>query len=99
VRLLLPQPLQSKPEVVMEDMESDHAAKDRPGPGEPIREVNISTDEEDAELAYDHTHFQRDKIKRCYFHYYRGCRIIIERGATIEEFDEHASRVRAVLDA
>jgi hypothetical protein len=42
----------------MEDMESDDIARDRPGPGEPIREASTTTDEEDAELVYDHTHFR-----------------------------------------
>jgi hypothetical protein len=51
------------------------------------------------ELVYDHTRFWRDKIRRRYFSYYHERRIIIERGATIEEFDERAPRVWAILDA
>jgi hypothetical protein len=47
----------SEPEVVMEDVESDDAARDRPVPGKPIKEASTTTDEEDAELAYDHTCF------------------------------------------
>jgi hypothetical protein len=84
---------------MMEDVESDDATRDRPILGEPIREASTTTDEEDAELVYDHNCFQRDKVRRRYFRYYHGRRIIIERGATIEEFDECAPRVRAVLDA
>jgi hypothetical protein len=84
---------------VIEDVESDDTAKDRPVPGEPIREASTATNEEDAELVYDHTRFRRDKVKRRYFRYYHGRRIINERGATIEEFDDHASMVWAVLDA
>jgi hypothetical protein len=83
----------------MEDVESDDAARDRPVPSELIIEANTATDEEDAELVYDHTYFPRDKVRHQYFCYYHGSRIIIERGATIEEFDERALRVRAVLDA
>ena len=83
----------------MEDVESNDAARHRLGPGEPIRETSTAMDEEDVELIYDHTHFQRDKIRRCYFHYYHGRWIIVERGAIIEEFEERALRVWAVLDA
>jgi hypothetical protein len=75
------------------------AARDRPVPGEPIREANIATNEEDAELVYDHTRFQKDKVRCRYIGYYHGCWIIVERGAMIEEFDECAPRVRALLDA
>jgi hypothetical protein len=83
----------------MEDVESDNAARDRPVPGESIRKASTAMDEEDSEFVYDHTHFQRDKVRRRYFHYYHGRRIVIERVATIEEFDERAPRVRVVLDA
>jgi hypothetical protein len=93
-------PLQeSEPKVVMEDMESDDAARDNPSLGEPIREVSTATDKEDAKLVYDHTRFWRDKVRRRYFHYYHGCMIIVERGAMKEEFDECTLRVRTVLDA
>ena len=83
----------------MKDVESDDAARHRPGPSEPIREASTATDEEDAELVYDHTHFWRDKVRRRYFCYYHGCMIIVKRGTIIEEFDECASRVWIVLDA
>jgi hypothetical protein len=83
----------------MEDVESDDTVRDRPVPGEPIREASTATDDEDAELVYDHTRFQRDKVKRRYFYYYHGRRIIVERGAMIKEFDERAPRVWVVLDA
>jgi hypothetical protein len=89
----------SKLKVVMEDVESDDAARDRPVPGEPIREVTTSMDEEDAKLVYDHTLFRRDKVRHRYFCYYHEHMIIIERGATMEEFDKCALRVWAVLDA
>jgi hypothetical protein len=69
----------------MEDVKSDDAARHRPVPGEPIREASTTTDEKDAELVYDHTRFWRDKVRCRYFRYYHGCKIIIERGATIEE--------------
>jgi hypothetical protein len=49
---------------MMEDVESDDAARDRLLPSEPIREANTATDEEDAELVYNHTHFRRDKARR-----------------------------------
>jgi hypothetical protein len=68
-------------EVVMEDVESDEAVRDRPVLSEPISEASTGTDEEDAELVYYHTHFQRDKVRCRYFRYYHGRRIIIERGA------------------
>ena len=84
---------------MMEDVESDDIAKHRLGLGEPIREASTTTNEEDAELVYDHTRFWRDRVKRCYFRYYHEYRIIVERGGIIEEFDERALRVRAVLDA
>jgi hypothetical protein len=84
---------------MMEDVVSDNAVGDRPVPGELIKEASIATDEEDAELEYDHTRFRKDKVKRQYFRYYHGSTIIIEKGAAIEEFDERAPRVRAVLDA
>jgi hypothetical protein len=90
---------ESELEVMMEDVNGDDAAKDRPITGEPIREASTDTDEEDSELVYDHTRFRRDKAKRRYFHYYHGRRIIIKRGATIEEFNERAPRVRAMVDA
>jgi hypothetical protein len=83
----------------MEDVGSDDIARDKPVPGELIREASTATNEEDSKLVYDHTRFCREKARRQYFHYYHGRRIIIERGVTIEEFDERASRVRAVLDA
>jgi hypothetical protein len=91
---------ESEPEIAMDvDTESDDTAEGGPVPGEPIREGNTATDRDDDDLVYDHTRFRWDKVKRRYTHYYHGRRIIIERGATIEEFDEHVSRVRAVLDA
>jgi hypothetical protein len=83
----------------MEDIDGDDDTRDRPVTGEPIREANTTTDEEDSELVYDHTCFRRDKARRRYFRYYHGCRIIIVKGADIEEFDECVSRVRAVQDA
>jgi hypothetical protein len=82
----------------MEDVESDNATRDRPVPSEPIREASTAIEEEDAELVYDHTRFRRDKVRCRYFRYYHGHRIIIERGAAIEVFDEHAPRVWVVLD-
>ena len=90
---------ESEPEVVMEDTESDDAARDRPVLDELIKETSTATDEEDAELVYDHTRFRRDKVRCRYFRYYHGRRIIIERGAATEDFDERAPRVRAMLDA
>jgi NACalpha-BTF3-like transcription factor len=67
---------ESELEVVMEDAESDDTAKDRLVPSELIREANTATDEEDVELVYNHTHFQRDKVRRQYFRYYPGRKII-----------------------
>jgi hypothetical protein len=55
---------ESESEVMMEDMESDNAAKDKPVPGEPIKEASTTTNEEDAELVYDHTSFRREKVRR-----------------------------------
>jgi hypothetical protein len=78
---------------MMEDVESDNAARDRPILGEPIREASTTTDEEDAKLVYDHTHFRRDKVRPRYFHYCHVPKIIVERGATIEEFDEHGVQI------
>jgi hypothetical protein len=63
-RLRTPSP---KLKVVMEDVESDDAARDRPVPSEPIREATTATDEEDVKLVYDHTHFWRDKVRHRYF--------------------------------
>jgi hypothetical protein len=57
------QDLESEPEVEMEDVESDAAAKDRSVPGEPIREASTTIDEEDTELVYDHNHLWRDKVR------------------------------------
>jgi hypothetical protein len=93
------QDLESELKVLMEDVESDDAARDRPALGEPIREASTAIDEEDIELVYDHTHFWKDKVRCRYFRYHHVCRIIIKRGPTIEEFDERASRVQVVLDA
>jgi hypothetical protein len=90
---------ESEPEVVMEDVESADAAKDRSSPSELIREASSTTDKDDAKLVYDHTRFQKDKVRRRYFHYYHRCRIIVERRAIIEEFDECTPRVQAMLDA
>ena len=83
----------------MEEAMSDDTTRDRPVPGEPIRGASTATDKEDEELVYDRIRFWRDKVRRRYFRYYHRRRIIVERGAVIEEFDEHAPRVRAVLDA
>jgi hypothetical protein len=55
---------ESEPEVVMDiDTESDDTAGDRLVPGEPIREGSTATDRDDDDLVYDHTSFQRDKVK------------------------------------
>ena len=62
----------------MEDVKSDNATRNKLGPGEPMPSTTM--DEEDAELVYDHTRFWRDKVRHRYFHYYHGCRIIVERG-------------------
>jgi hypothetical protein len=83
----------------MEDVGSDDIAEGRPVLGTSIREASTATDKEDANLVYDHTRFRRDKVKRRYFCFYHECRIIVERGAAIEEFDGHAPRIQAVLDA
>jgi hypothetical protein len=48
----------------MEDVESNDAARDWLVPGEPIKEVNTATDKEDDELVYDHTRFQKNKVRR-----------------------------------
>ena len=53
----------------------------------------------DVELVYNDTHFRKDKFRPCYFRFYHGCMIIVERVAIIEEFDKHEPRVRAMLDA
>jgi hypothetical protein len=82
----------------MEDVEGDDDTRDKPIPSEPIREVSTAINE-DSELVYDHTHFRGDKARCRYFCYYHGCKIIIEKGAVIEEFDERTPRVRVVLDA
>jgi hypothetical protein len=81
------------------DTESDDTAGGGPVPGEPIREGSTATDRDDDDLVYDHTRFRRDKVRHRYTRYYHRCRIIIERGSIIEEFNECAPRVRAVLDA
>ena len=93
------QDLDSDQEVTMEEAASDDTTKNRPVPEEPIRGANTATNKEDEDLVYDGTRFRRDKVKRRYFRYYHGRRIIMERGAVVEEFDEHALRVRVVLDA
>jgi hypothetical protein len=80
------------------DTESDDTVGGRPVPGEPISEGSTATNRDDDDLVYDHTHFRRDKVRRRYTRYYHGRWIIIERGATIEEFDENVMRVRAMLD-
>jgi hypothetical protein len=54
----------------MEDVGSDDTAKDRPILGASIREASTAMDEEDANLVYDHTRFQRDKVKHRYFRCY-----------------------------
>jgi hypothetical protein len=77
----------------MEDAESDDTARDRVVPGELIKEANTAID------RLVHTRFWSDKVRRQYFRYYQGCRIIIGKGVTIEEFDERAPRVWALLDA
>ena len=92
------QDLESEPEVVMEDVESGDAARHKPSPGEPIRKASTIIYEEDAELVYNHTRFQRDKVKHRYIHYYHERRITVEKGVIIKEFDECTSRVQAVLD-
>jgi hypothetical protein len=81
------------------ETESDDTAGGRPVLGEPIREGSTATNRDDDDLVYDHTCFWRDKVRRRYTRYYHGRRIIIEGGAAIEEFNERALRVRAVLDA
>jgi hypothetical protein len=43
---------------------SDDTVGDSPVSGVPIREASTATDEEDADLVYDHTHFRRDKVRR-----------------------------------
>ena len=83
----------------MEEAASDDTTRDRPVPGEPIRGASMATGEEDEDLVYDRTRFWRDKVRNCYFRYYHGHWIIMERGVVVEEFDELAPRVRAVLDA
>jgi hypothetical protein len=88
---------ESEPEVEMEDVGSDDSVGDRSVPGTPIREASTATDEEDADLVYDHTRFRRDKVRCRYFHYYHERKIIVERGVAIEEFDGCASRIQAVL--
>jgi hypothetical protein len=80
------------------DTESDDTVGGRLVPGKLIREGSTAIDRGDYDLVYVHTCFQRDKVKRRYTRYYHGRGIIIERGATIEEFDERASKVRAMLD-
>jgi hypothetical protein len=84
---------------MMEDVDGDDATRDKPVTGELIIETNTATNEEDSELVYNHTHFRRDKTRCRYFRYYHVPKIIIKRGAAIKEFNERASRVRAVLDA
>jgi hypothetical protein len=83
----------------MEDLESDDVAKNKPGLGEPIKKASTATDEEDDDLVYNHTCFRTNKVGHRYFRYYHGYRIIVKKGAIIEEFDECTSRVRAVMDA
>jgi hypothetical protein len=91
---------ESKPKIAMDvNTKSDDTAEGRPVPGEPIHEGSTTMDRDDDDLVYDHTCFQRDKVRCRYTHYYHGRRIIIERGATIKEFDERVPRVRVVLDA
>jgi hypothetical protein len=80
------------------DTKNDDTVRGRPVPGEPIRKGSTA-DRDDDDLVYDYTCFRRDKVRRRYTRYYHGRRIIIERGAAIEEFDECAPRVQAVLDA
>jgi hypothetical protein len=54
---------ESEPKVVMEDVESDDATRDRLVLGKPIREASTAMDGEDAELVYEHTHFWKDKVR------------------------------------
>jgi hypothetical protein len=90
---------ESEQKVMMGDVGSDDTTRDRPVPSAPIREANTATDKEDPNLVYDHTCFQRDKVRRRYFCYYHRRKIIVKRGAAIAKFDERAPRIRVVLDA
>jgi hypothetical protein len=47
----------------MEDVGSDDTVGDRPVPSSPIREASTAMDEEDTDLVYEHTRFQRDKVR------------------------------------
>jgi hypothetical protein len=69
-----------EPKIAMDvDTENDDTAGGRPVPGEPICEGSIATERDDDDLEYDHTRFQRDKVRHRYTRYYHGRWIIIER--------------------
>jgi hypothetical protein len=89
----------SEPEIAMDvGTESDDTIGGGPVPGELIHEGSTATDRDDDDLVYDHTRFRWDKVRHRYTRYYHGRRIIIERGAAIEEFDERACCAKYYLN-
>jgi hypothetical protein len=70
-----------------------------PGPEAPVADNSSATDSDDADLVYDHTCFRKYKAYRRFTDDYKGCRVAVERGLVVIDFDERASHIRAVLEA
>jgi hypothetical protein len=70
-----------------------------PGPEAPVIEGSSAIEMDGADLVYDHTRFCKYKAYRRFADYYRGCRVAVERGLMVTDFDECAPRIRAVSEA
>jgi hypothetical protein len=69
------------------------------GPEALVIEGSSATYMDDADLVYDHTHFRKYKAYRRFTDDYKGCRVAVERGLIMTDFDERALRIRVALKA
>jgi hypothetical protein len=67
-----------------------------PGLEIPVIEGSNVTDTDNADFIYDCTHFRKYKAYRRFKDYYRGCRVVMERGLVVMDFDECTPCIRAI---
>jgi hypothetical protein len=69
------------------------------GPEALVIEGNSAINTDDAKLVYDRTHFRKYKAYQRFKDDYRECRVAMERGLVVTDFDERAPCIWTMLEA
>jgi hypothetical protein len=80
-----------------EDSKAPVAPTGGPSSEAPVIEGSSATDLDDANSVYDRTCFRKYKAHCRFKDDYNKCRVAVERGLVVADFDEHPPCIRTML--